>query len=89
MALGAQSHHILRLIVGRGLVLVAAGIALGLLASFGVSSMLGSLLFGVSTKDPVTFVTVPLVLGAMAVLASYIPALRATRTDPMLALRQE
>jgi predicted permease len=89
MALGAQSHHILRLIVGRGLVLVAAGIALGLLASLGVSSMLGSLLFGVSTKDPVTFVTVPLVLGAMAVLASYIPALRATRTDPMLALRQE
>jgi len=88
MALGAQPRDILRLVVGQGLVLVAAGIGIGLLAAVGVSSMLRTLLFGISSRDPLTYIAVPLVLGIMALLASYIPALRATRVDPMTALRQ-
>ena len=89
MALGAQRFDILRVVVGRGLMLIATGVALGLACSLGVARLLSNLLFGVSSTDPVTFVGVPLVLGGMAVLASYIPALRATRIDPMRALRQD
>lgn len=68
---------------------MGGGIALGLAAAFGVSRLLGSLLFGIPATDAVTFGGVPLVLGSMAILASYIPALRATRTNPMAALRQD
>lgn len=68
---------------------MGGGIALGLAAAFGVSRLLGSLLFGIPATDAVTFAGVPLVLGSMAILASYIPALRATRTNPMAALRQD
>jgi predicted permease len=89
MALGARPRDILRLVVGQGLVLVAIGVGLGLAAAFAVSSMLASMLFGISSRDPITFIAVPLLLGLMAVLASYIPAVRATRVDPMTALRQE
>jgi predicted permease len=89
MALGAQRFDILRLVVGRGLLLIAAGVAIGVAGSLGVARLLSNLLFGVSSTDPVTFVGVPLLLGGMAVLASYVPALRATRIDPMRALRQD
>jgi putative ABC transport system permease protein len=89
MALGAQPRDILRLVVGHGLVLVAIGITIGLVAAFGVSSLLGSLLFGISARDPFTYVAVAVLLGVMALAASYVPAFRATRVDPMLALRQE
>jgi predicted permease len=88
MALGAQRRDILRLVVGQGLVLVAVGIVLGLAAAFGVSRLLGNMLFGISATDLTTFATVPAILGGMALLASYIPAFRATRIDPMTALRQ-
>jgi predicted permease len=88
MALGAQRPDILRLIVGRGLVLVAIGISAGMAAAFGVSRLLGTLLFGISPSDPLTFTVIPLALGLMALAASYLPALRATRVDPMVALRQ-
>ena len=88
MALGAQRRDILRLVVGQGLVLVAVGIVLGLGAAFGVSRLLGNMLFGISATDLTTFATVPAILGGMALLASYIPAFRATRIDPMTALRQ-
>jgi predicted permease len=89
MALGAQPRDILRLVLGHGLLLVSVGIGVGLLAAAGLAQLLKNLLFGVSTVDPATFVGVPLVLGAMAALASYVPALRATRVEPMLSLRQE
>ena len=89
MALGAQRRDILRLVVGHGLALVGGGLALGLVAAFGLSRLIGSLLFGISATDPLTFITVPLVLGTMAFIASYLPALRATRIDPMSALRSE
>jgi len=89
MALGAQRGDILQLVVGHGLRLVAVGITLGLAAAFGLSRLLANLLFGISSTDPATFASVPLILGAMAVVASYLPALRATRIDPSVALRNE
>ncbi len=89
MALGAQPRDILRLVVGHGLLLVSIGIGVGLLAAAGLAHLLQNLLFGVSTVDPATFIGVPVMLGSMAALASYLPALRATRVEPMLALRQE
>ncbi len=89
MALGAQPRDILRLVVGHGLLLIAVGIGMGLIAAAALARLLNNLLFGVSTMDPATFVAVPLVLGAMAALASYLPALRAMRIEPMLALRKE
>ncbi len=89
MALGAQSRDILGLVVGQGLTLVAIGLGLGLLAAFGVSTLLGTLLFGISSRDPITYVSVPILLGLMAIAASYIPARRATKVDPLIALRSE
>jgi predicted permease len=89
MALGAQPRDILRLVVGSGLALVGIGVILGLAAALGVSRLLGSLLFGISPTDSLTFVTVPLALGTMALIASLIPALRATHLDPIKALRTE
>lgn len=89
MALGAQRGDILQLVVGHGLRLVAVGLTVGLAASFGLSRLLANLLFGISSTDPATFASVPLILGAMAVVASYLPALRATRIDPSVALRNE
>ena len=89
MALGAQPRDILRLVVGHGLRLIALGIVVGLAASFALSRLLANMLFGISTTDPTTFIAVPMILGAMALAASYIPALRATRLDPSVALRNE
>jgi predicted permease len=89
MALGAQPRDILRLVVGHGLRLIALGIVVGLAASFALSRLLATMLFGISSTDPTTFIAVPMVLGAMALAASYIPAFRATRLDPSIALRNE
>lgn len=87
MALGASRTEIMRLVLGRGLVLIAIGVAVGLGAALGVSRLLAKFLFNVSPGDPVTFIGIPLLLGAMALAASYIPAFRATRIDPAAALR--
>jgi len=87
MALGASRGEIMRLVLGRGLVLVAVGVGVGLAAALSVSHLVANLLFSVSPVDPVTFIGVPLVLGTMALLASYVPAFRATRIDPAIALR--
>ena len=89
MALGASRGEILRLVLGRGLVLVAVGLAVGLAFALSVSHLLANLLFTVSPVDPLTFVGVPLLLGVMALAASYVPAFRATRIDPAIALRGE
>jgi putative ABC transport system permease protein len=88
MALGAQRRDILRLVIGQGLLLVGLGIAVGLAGAFGVSRLLSTLLFGISSTDPATFAIVPCVLALMALLASYVPALRATKVDPIRALRE-
>jgi len=89
MALGAQRADVLKLTIGQGLKLVVTGVAFGLAAAVIMTRLMSSLLFGVSATDPMTFVTISFVLVSVAVLASYIPALRATRVDPMFALRYQ
>jgi ABC-type antimicrobial peptide transport system permease subunit len=89
LALGAQRGHLFRLVVGGGMKLAAVGIVIGMLASFGLTRLLGSLLYGVGPNDPLTFTVVIALLGIVALLANYIPARRATKIDPMLALRYE
>jgi putative ABC transport system permease protein len=89
VALGAQRSNVLTLILGHGAVLAAAGIGIGLVGALGVTRFLRAMLFGVSPFDPLSFVAVTLVLTAIALLASYIPARRAALVDPIEALRQE
>lgn len=89
LALGAQPGSVLRLVVGQGLKLAGVGLLLGLIGAFAAMRLLSSLLFGVSTHDPLTFAGVSLALVGVAVLACYIPAKRATRVDPIIALRYE
>jgi putative ABC transport system permease protein len=89
MALGAQRSNVLGLVLSQGARLAGLGIAIGLAAAFGVTRLMASFLFGVQPTDPLTFVAVPALLMCVALLACYIPARRATRVDPIIALRYE
>ena len=89
MALGARLRDVLRLIVGQGMRMAMIGIVLGLVGAFALTRVLASLLLGVGTTDSVTFVGVAVLLVAVALLACYIPARRAARVDPLVALRHE
>jgi len=89
MALGARGGEVLRLIVGQGLKLTGIALVIGLVASLGATRVLASQLFGVSPSDPLTFASVPVLLGVVAAVACYLPARRASRLDPLVALRRE
>lgn len=86
-ALGANAGRLRRLVFVSGMRLALAGLALGLVASLAMTRVMASLLFGVGSRDPLTLAAVPVILGAVAALACYVPARRATRVDPMVALR--
>jgi putative ABC transport system permease protein len=89
IALGARSEDMLKLIFGQSMTLTLLGVLLGLAGAFAVTRVMNSLLFGVTSTDPFTFTGVTLLLCGVALLASYIPARRAMRVNPMVALREE
>jgi ABC-type antimicrobial peptide transport system permease subunit len=89
MALGARRSDVLQLALGEGLRLVSVGVLIGLAAAFVLTRVMASLLFGVTPTDAATFITISVMLMSVATLASYIPALRATKVDPIFALRYQ
>jgi ABC-type antimicrobial peptide transport system permease subunit len=89
MALGAQARDVLKLIVRQGLALTLTGVAIGLTVAWALTRLLRNLLYGLSATDPVTFIVVPLFLVVVALLACYLPARRATKVDPLMALRRD
>jgi putative ABC transport system permease protein len=89
MALGAQPRDVIKLVLGQALSLALIGVTIGLGAAFGLMRFVSGLLYGVSLADPVIYIGLALLLGAVAILASYFPARRATRVDPLSALRSE
>ena len=89
MALGAKKRDVLRMILGQGMRVSALGIAIGLAIALGLTRLLRTLLFEVSATDPVTFGLVAMMMSLIALMACYLPARRATRVDPLVALRDE
>ena len=89
IALGARSVDVLRLVLGQGLTLTLIGVGVGLIGAYILTHLMASLLFGVTATDSLTFVSVSAVLMAVGVLASYLPARRAAKVDPLIALRSE
>jgi putative ABC transport system permease protein len=89
VALGAQQADILGMVLRQGLLLALTGVAIGMLSAFGATRLMSSLLFGTSSSDPVTYTAVICILTTAALAACYIPALRASQVDPMVALRYQ
>ncbi len=89
MALGAKGRDVVRLFLRQGLIQIALGIGLGLVVGFGLSQMLGNFLFGVETSDPMVFGIVTLLVAGVGLLATWLPAQKASGVDPMVALRTD
>jgi len=89
MALGARRRDVLKLVVRHGMLLTLVGVLVGVAGALGLTRVMASLLFGVTAKDPLTFVAVAGLLSAVAFIACFVPALRATKVDPLVALRYE
>ncbi|MGH9762492.1 MAG: FtsX-like permease family protein, partial [Blastocatellia bacterium] len=89
MAIGADRHHVVRMVLGQGMVLVSIGLAVGAVAAFVVMRLIATLLFGVSAADPETFAITICVLAVVALMANYFPARKATKVDPVVALRYQ
>ena len=89
LALGAAVGQVRNMVIVQGMTLALAGVAIGLIAAVALSKLIESMLFGVTARDPLVFVAVPVILAAVALIAVWLPALRATRIDPIDALRCE
>jgi putative ABC transport system permease protein len=89
LALGAQTSKVLQIVIGQGMRMALVGIGIGLAAAFALTRAMASLLFAVAPTDPLTFIGITILLAAVALVACYIPARRAAKVDPMIALRYE
>jgi putative ABC transport system permease protein len=89
LALGAQTSNVMQMVIGNGMMMAGTGVVLGLGGAFLLTRWMSSMLFGIGAKDPLTFISVPLILLGVALLACFVPARRATKVDPMIALRYE
>lgn len=87
MALGAKAGDVWKMVLKQGVIITAVGMVLGMVCAIGVSSVVANLLVGVSATDPLTFALITLLLSGMALIACFIPARRATKVDPVLAIR--